>query len=300
MFSKQLTERHMNFGYILRTLRISAGVSLRELSRMIDVSPTYMSFVETGKEPPPCPARVARIEEALKVPQGYLMSLVNRADRGLSQSHAPEVVDFLSMAKRCSMCAGDFMELTEYLNRYGWETIRETLKNGGLEPFEIEPPRQEIVGPYLWPFLEEKLIFDLIGVENKRDLLERAVGLMAQGREGMRTGPLLAELLKREAAASTGIGGGVAVPHAFVPGLKKMVVALFRILDGMDFESIDGEPVYMVLVMAGPHSSENVHLRLLARIAKLVRYDSFIESVLRATSPREVISMFRSAEMRIP
>jgi PTS system fructose-specific IIC component len=85
-----------------------------------------------------------------------------------------------------------------------------------------------------------------------------------------------------------------------VPGLKKMVVALFRILDGMDFESIDGEPVYMVLVMAGPHSSENVHLRLLARIAKLVRYDSFIESVLRATSPREVISMFRSAEMRIP
>ncbi|GAB4331181.1 MAG: hypothetical protein Kow0099_02350 [Candidatus Abyssubacteria bacterium] len=292
----------MNFGYILRTLRISAGVSLREFSKMIGVSPTYLSFVETGKQSPPCAARIARIEEALNVPPGYLMALANRGEHGFEpfSPRMPEVFDFLAVADRCSMCSSDFMELTEYLNRYGWQNMKHALENGGLRSLKVEPSRNEIVGPYLWPFLKEKLIFDMIGIESKEAFLQRAVELLAKESEGVLAESLLKALHAREATASTGIGRGVAVPHAYVSVMKNTVIALYRVLDGMNFDSIDGQPVHLVLLMAGPRSSEDVHLKLLARMARLLRYDSFIEGIMTASGPAEIVSLFRSAEMRIP
>lgn len=294
----------MNFGYILRTLRISAGISLRELSRMIDVSPTYLSLVENGKQSPPNAVRIAQIEKALDVPSGYLLSIVNglNSEARLFVRQMPEVVDFINVAKGNSMSSTDFMELTSFLNLYGWKGLRQALEKTGFQPPESssDSPNKTVISPYVWPFLYEGFIFDIVGVKGKRTFLEEAVSRIAAQCNGLQPEAMLTELLEREEMASTGVGSGVALPHACVPGLEQTIVSFMRIPEGLDFDAIDGEPVYMALLLAGPPSSENLHLRLLARIAKLLSHNNFCESVLGASSPREIISIFRSAEMRIP
>lgn len=107
-------------------------------------------------------------------------------------------------------------------------------------------------------------------------------------------------LLKREEIASTGIGNGVAVPHAYSSGLDRMILAFFRIPEGLEFDAVDRQPVHLAFILAGPRSSENLHLKLLARIAKLFSHNSFYENILEAPGKKKIISIFKSAEMRIP
>ncbi len=118
----------MDFGHMLKTLRLSAKIGLRELSRTINVSPTYLSLVENGKQPPPSAVRIAQIEDALKVPSGYLLSLTDGldADVSLFVQEVPEATDFLTVAKKNSMVSADFMELTGFLNTHGWARMRQT------------------------------------------------------------------------------------------------------------------------------------------------------------------------------
>ncbi|MBI5116651.1 PTS sugar transporter subunit IIA [Candidatus Poribacteria bacterium] len=294
----------MEFGHILKTLRISAGISLRELSRTINVSPTYLSLVENGKQSPPNAARISQIEEALKVAHGSLLATTNNmdADVALLLRHVPEVVDFLKVARENAMGSEDFMELTGFLNSYGWQKMKEALEKASIEPFKsLSEDREKMaIGPHVWPFLNEKLIFDMVGLEGKEAFFEEIVTRMMRHLEGLRRDEIVEQLMERESIASTGIGDGIAVPHAYVSGLNRMVIVLARIRDGLDFDAIDDALVHVVLLLAGPLSSKNLHLMLLARITKLLSHKNFCESVFDADSPREIISLFRSMEMKIP
>ena len=293
----------MDFGHMLRTLRLSAGMGLRELSRVIDVSPTYMSLVENGKQAPPNAARVAQIEDALRVPPGSLMSLIDGlgADATMFVREVPETMDFLDVAEKNSMSSTDFMELTGFLNAFGWDWMRESLRHTNAAAELLEDSRiRQAGGPYVWPFLREEIIFDVSDVKEKEGFLRKAVAVMAARNGEMDEGAVLDKLLERERVTSTGIGDGVAIPHAFLPELDRMIVALARIHDGLDFDAIDGRPVRLALLLVGPRSAENMHLRLLARIAKLLSHKSFMNSLLDAPGPGEIISIFRAAETRIP
>jgi mannitol/fructose-specific phosphotransferase system IIA component (Ntr-type) len=260
--------------------------------------------VENGKQSPPNAARIAQIEEALKVAHGSLLATTNNmdADVALLLRHVPEAVDFLKVAKENEMGSEDFMELTGFLNGYGWEKMKEALEKASMEPFKPLPVSREkmAISPHVWPFLNEKLIFDMVGVAGKEAFFEEIVARMVRCLEGLRREEIIEQLMERESVASTGIGDGIAVPHAYVSGLNRMVIVLARIGDGLDFDAIDDAPVHMVLLLAGPLSSKNLHLRLLARITKLLSHSNFCESVIDAAGPREIISLFRSMEMKIP
>jgi len=294
----------VNFGHLLRTLRLSAGIGLRQLSRSIDVSPTYLSLIENGKQPLPTAGRIAQIEKALEVPAGYLLSVTGglKSDVTSFAQELPEVMDFLNMATKNSMTSADFMELTGFLNAYGWKRLKGALET--CAPQYLEPSSKSdlhtIGRPYIWPFLTEKLIFDVPAAEGKAKFLEYAAHRIADQCEGVKFETMITELLERERISSTGIGDGVAIPHAYVAGLDRMIVAFVRVPDGLEFDSIDKKPVYIAVFLAGPRFSENLHLKLLARLAKLLSKGSFSKSVLEAAGPREIISQFRAAEMRIP
>lgn len=294
----------MNFGHLLKTLRLSAGIGLRQLSRNINVSPTYLSLIENGKQPPPTAGRIAQLEKALKVPAGYLLSVTGglKSDMASFAREIPEVEDFLNMAVKNSMTSADFMELTGFLNAYGWKRLKEALETCAPQYMErvAESELREIQSPYLWPFLTESLIFDVAGMEDKWSFLEYAANHIAEQCNDIKAEMMLEELLERERKSSTGIGDGVAIPHAYVTGLDRMIVAFVRVPNGLDFDSIDQKPVYIVVFLVGPRFSENLHLKLLARLAKLLSKSSFSRSVLDAAGPREIISLFRAAEMRIP
>jgi len=103
----------------------------------------------------------------------------------------------------------------------------------------------------------------------------------------------LRRLLERERTMSTGLGGGVAVPHAKTDKVRHQVVALGRVLDGVDFKAIDGKPVHLVFLLLGPPDSTRQHVDLLARIAYLVKAPGVIDALLAAATPQQILEVLR-------
>lgn len=295
----------MDFGYLLKTARIEAGMGLRELARRIDISPSYLSMIENGLHPPPTAERIGQIEQVLKVPKGYLFSFVHNLDPDLLAfvQEVPEVADFLHAAREMGMKSNDFYNLASLLYTHGVKGLNLTISkilssNGAKSGARVQ--NHGVLGPYLWPFLTEKLSFDVTGSTEKTAFLRHAVGRIASQVPGLDAETIFEDLSQRERTASTGIGHGIAVPHAYSTGLEGMIVALFRLPDGLDFDAIDDRPVHLVFILAGPRSDELLHLKLLARIARLFSHNTVYDKLLRASNHKEILSIVRSAEMCIP
>lgn len=108
---------------------------------------------------------------------------------------------------------------------------------------------------------------------------------------------LLASLLDRERLGSTGAGRGVAIPHCRLPSLKRIVGGLARLDSGVDFESIDSEPVDLVYVIVAPENEGAEHLRALARISRIFRDDEVLAK-LRGAKDASALHALLAAEER--
>jgi mannitol/fructose-specific phosphotransferase system IIA component (Ntr-type) len=147
-------------------------------------------------------------------------------------------------------------------------------------------------------FLTEDLIFLDLHPKDMPECLDMMVQeASARGRIPDPEDALM-RLLDRERTMSTGMGGGVAVPHAKSAQCKSMVVAMGRVPDGVDFRAIDGKPVHIVFMLLGPPDSTRMHVDLLARIAYLVKNRTFLDTIQMATEPGEVIAAIRSQNRR--
>jgi transcriptional regulator with XRE-family HTH domain len=103
------------FGRLLRSLRLESGVGLRELSRLIEKSPGYLSDVESGNVPPPSKETIVQIANALNVDKKTLLNAAKKIDPELSEyvAEQPQVADFLRMAKDKEFNDDDWDRLTQ-------------------------------------------------------------------------------------------------------------------------------------------------------------------------------------------
>ncbi len=148
--------------------------------------------------------------------------------------------------------------------------------------------------------LASKLRADLVliaPVVNGRDELFRAfgrrleeVGLVMSGDD------VVQRLLEREGILSTGIGSGVAVPHAQVPGLGQLVMIASVHPEGLPYPSLDGRPVRLVFCLLGDASTAADHLAGLARLARLARRTDGLEGLVAATSGEEFLDRLSQLE----
>jgi PTS system nitrogen regulatory IIA component len=135
------------------------------------------------------------------------------------------------------------------------------------------------------------------GVENTlRDMVHHlAANELIQDEQ-----PVLDALLEREAAQSTGIGGGVAVPHAVYPELSSTIIELALSKEGIDFRSLDEEPVHTFFLLLSPPAASSTHIKLLARIARLMRQPDVLEQLLNAGTAEDVIERIRLFDEQHP
>lgn len=98
-------------------------------------------------------------------------------------------------------------------------------------------------------------------------------------------------LMERERLGSTGIGGGIAIPHGKLKGLERLILAYGASGKGVDFESIDGKPAHIFFLLVTPENSIDIHLKLLARISRFLKNDLFRERLRAARSPEEVLGI---------
>ncbi len=103
-------------------------------------------------------------------------------------------------------------------------------------------------------------------------------------------------VLNRETLGSTAIGNGIAIPHAKTPCVNKKVIVFGRSEKGKDFNSIDGKPVNLFFMIVSPEGEAGPHLKMLARISRLLKDDEFKESLMALATPREVIEYIRTKE----
>ena len=96
-------------------------------------------------------------------------------------------------------------------------------------------------------------------------------------------------VLEREEAMSTGIGLGIAVPHAKIPSVKDFVVALGRSREGIPFDSLDGKPVHLVVLIAGPEDRQGRYLKILAGVTLRLKRGEVRRSLMEATTAKDMI-----------
>ncbi len=105
---------------------------------------------------------------------------------------------------------------------------------------------------------------------------------------------LLNVLQEREQVGSTGVGNGVAIPHAKVPGLDRLVLCFGRSSNGISFEAIDNKPVHLFVQILSPTGRADEYLRSLARISRLLKKEANRRLLMRATDKQQILDLFNS------
>ena len=95
---------------------------------------------------------------------------------------------------------------------------------------------------------------------------------------------------------STGIGGGIGIPHGKVKDLKSLVLGFGLSRNGVDFESMDSRPTYIFFLLITPENSTGLHLKLLARISKILKNDPFKEKLMNAKDREEIIHIIQEED----
>ncbi|MEN8006070.1 MAG: PTS sugar transporter subunit IIA [Candidatus Krumholzibacteriota bacterium] len=103
---------------------------------------------------------------------------------------------------------------------------------------------------------------------------------------------LAREIMRRENEGSTAIGGGLVIPHARFKGVREVRLAVATLADPVDIPSEDGLPVDVVILLVGPEGDPRQMLRVLARLARLVRQESFLQSLRNASTPDALRAAF--------
>ena len=130
----------------------------------------------------------------------------------------------------------------------------------------------------------------------KAEAIDRLVDLMDAGGNLSDKALYKARVLDREAEGSTGIGEGIAIPHAKTEGVKAPGLASMIVREGVDYASLDEEPAYLFFLIAAPAGGENVHLEVLSRLSRMLMDEAFQENLKRAATPEEYLQVIDAAE----
>lgn len=131
---------------------------------------------------------------------------------------------------------------------------------------------------------------------DKAGVLRELVDAASQGNGGP-SDEVLGAILERERQFPTGIGYGVAVPHGKTPVLATLVVVAGTTPAPVPYETIDGEPVRLFFLLAGPESCAGAHVKALSRISRLVRREPVRGRLLNARTPEEFYRVLCEAEV---
>jgi len=137
-----------------------------------------------------------------------------------------------------------------------------------------------------------RVVMQLKG-RTKRDALVEIVTSMGLSSAVKNVETLKTAVLEREAIMSTGIGLSIAIPHAKIKDVTDFVLGVGRTHEGIDYDSLDGQPVKIIILIAAPEGQQNQYLRILARVTHVLRDDAARAKILAAATPDEIIALFK-------
>ena len=147
--------------------------------------------------------------------------------------------------------------------------------------------------------LKRDFILDELEARNQHDVLAELVGVFAKG--GVRFDPeaMLQVLLERERLGSTGIGEGIAIPHGKLQGLDEILLSFGRSSEGISFDAMDGKPVHLFFLLMAPENSAGLHLKILAKISRMLKDPALRNNLLQAKSKEKIWRIIEEQEQKI-
>ena len=142
-------------------------------------------------------------------------------------------------------------------------------------------------------FLPEPAIQVELKSQNKKEVLKELVQTLASAHGVKNAAGILDALLEREELGSTGIGQGIAIPHGKSDSVNKVIAALGVSRRGIDFDALDGESVYIFFMLVAPANSAGIHLKILAKISRLLKDKFFMQALREARTPQEALKLIK-------
>ncbi len=133
---------------------------------------------------------------------------------------------------------------------------------------------------------------------SKSGIIGELVDILNQNNKIKNRDDVLKAVLEREQVMSTGMGGGVAIPHAKTDAVDHLVAAFGMTKEPVDFESIDGKPVRLIFLLVGPTDQTGPHLKALSRISRLMHREEFRQKLSAAGDSDKVIDAIEKEEQK--
>jgi PTS system nitrogen regulatory IIA component len=143
----------------------------------------------------------------------------------------------------------------------------------------------------LTKYVSKTCILPRMQSQNKADAIKELCRVLAERKRITNAGMALDQILAREVTESTGIGKGIAVPHARLPGMKTLVCAVGRIPEGLDFMAVDRRPVYLIFLICYPPAGQTIYLNFVATAAKLLSDPEHLRAMLAAKTAEDMFDL---------
>ncbi len=145
-------------------------------------------------------------------------------------------------------------------------------------------------------YLTPELVVAELAVGSKDEALQQLAEQVAAVVPELESGGVLTVLKEREALGSTGIGGGIAIPHGKLGGLEEVIVLLARSSQGVEFAAVDGKPVHLIFLLLAPEGAAGTHLKILARISRMLKQPEFCDKLLAAADAGALYDLIKQED----
>ncbi len=149
-------------------------------------------------------------------------------------------------------------------------------------------------------FLSYDSIIASLQAQTKEQVLLELVEPLAKANPVIDPEQLLKILIERENLGSTGIGGGIAIPHGMFDRLDRLMASFGKSDPGLDFESIDNRPAHLFFLLVAPKNSASEHLKALARISRLFKDPILKRDLQQSQTADEIFRLLEESDLRLP
>lgn len=149
-------------------------------------------------------------------------------------------------------------------------------------------------------FLTYEAIIPSLDAATKEDALKELVQPVVKANSRVDRDRLIKILIDRESLGSTGIGGGIAIPHGTLEGLDRLMASFGKSDRGIDFSSMDHKPAHLFFLLVAPKNSASDHLKALARISRLFKDPLLKRDLQSAQTADEIYRLLEESDLRLP
>ena len=146
--------------------------------------------------------------------------------------------------------------------------------------------------------LKKETIIASLKSKNKNEVIKELTNHISQSHPNINPDQAYEVIIEREKLCSTALDAGVAIPHGKMSGISNFVILFGRSVEGVDFDSLDGKPTHLFILILSPENSSGLHLKLLAKISKIFKVAECRSKLMNAETSDEIFDIISEEDAK--